>query len=703
MSLAHAETPQAASDPAFAETLIRRRLTAAEEYRKSFELSWLMSFAFVAGQQWSVIDRNTRQLHDLSEKDPRYADVDLYVADIIHEHRGAALGELQTDSDRPELIPPGDGEDDETSEMVADQANRLLGHGWDYEWDGDSVLLEARQYCLDLGVSAIRCRFDRMAGDILTGSDGEPVQAPIDPRTGQPIVDPEKAHEHVAGLAAQGQQARFEALHEGRIVWEAGTAFNILAPPGVPHEKKFPWEAWVAPVLLADVKAMFPAAHDLVADSDIASALGLTAPKSGASQVPKVADSVWLYAYYEKPTPQFPQGRTAYLAGSQKKLLQVLPQLPYRRVSGEWCSGIVYLHWQRLTDRFYSRSLIEALKDPQRMTNRVATQSQEIIDRGMPFVLAEEGSVPQTPSGRPMEYVLLKQGTTVQPQIFGGSGPGEWMYRHREQLMQDAQHASTLSSLKLGENPTAVTTYSQLALLYEQEAAKRSTIRVDHQKQVATLAELSMEDVRRYWRDGKQLLIAGEQNKLQAATYEKSMVPELYVVRPAPGSPRPRAQAAQIQLITDLWNAALASGAATLDPQRWMDWLAQSYDAGAPLPLPEPPTDSDQDKADLENRAIQDGATPPVAYYDRIDIHLPLHRAEQNEAILLGDLERWQRGEDHVQQHQAVAAANAAQIAAQAPPPAPADQAAKPGQPQQPQQQTSARPSPAPPPAPPGF
>lgn len=653
------------SDP---ETLIRRRITAAEDYRKRFEPQWLLAQAFLAGNQWNVIDRETRRLVDVrtTPEGDRYSGVDLYVADILHEHRGAALGELQTDSDRPELILPGDGEEDAETELVDDQANRLLGFGWDYEWDGDAKLALARQFCVDLGVSAVLCSFDRRGGGAVNASDGEQVQAPVDPSTGRLITDPEKARAHVADQAASGRTAKFEPLTEGCIGWEPGTAFNILAPPSVPHEDKFPYDIFVDVVSLADMQAEYPAARDLKADSDIGSALGIaTSSQGGGSSTPRVADSVWRYRYFERPSPAHPQGRFAVLAGSGKRLVHIEDSLPYQRTSGEWWSGIVYLHWQRLTDRFYSRSLVDALKDPQRMTNRVATQSQEIIDRGMPKTFVYEGDLPQKPSGAPGEYVEMKQ-DAKEPKFSPGFGPGPWIGEQRRQLLEDAAHASTIGSLKLGENPQTVTTYSQLALLNETEAAKRSNIRADHQGQVAKLAEASLQDVRRYWREGKRLLVAGAQNRLQAVAYEKSMLPDGYVVRPAKGAPRPRSQAAQIQLITDLWAAALNSGAVVADPARWMQWLADSYDAGTPLPLPEPPADHQTDMAELENRRLAAGEQPPVTDYDDIAVHVPMHRIEQDRARAEDDLAGWQRFERHIQDHLAM---HELKLARQAPPP----------------------------------
>src|SRR4051812_24517030 len=83
------------------QTEIADRITQAENYRRQFEAGWLTNLAFVAGQHWLVtdIDDPSRTLRHISEVDDRYADRDLYTADVITEQRAAALGELQTDDD----------------------------------------------------------------------------------------------------------------------------------------------------------------------------------------------------------------------------------------------------------------------------------------------------------------------------------------------------------------------------------------------------------------------------------------------------------------------------------------------------------------------------------------------------------------------------------------------------------------------------
>jgi hypothetical protein len=128
-------------------------------------------------------------------------------------------------------------------------------------------------------------------------------------------------------------------------------------------------------------------------------------------------------------------------------------------------------------------------------------------------------------------------------------------------------------------------------------------------------------------------------------------------------------------MVEDIWNAAITSGAVQSNPPAFLAWFKESLESGEPRDLPETDqSDHQSDKAELENHMLMQGELAPVAYYDRIDIHIPIHRFVQDQAMMAGDEQTWQVVEQHVQLHLQAAQQNAAQL-----PPAPAPQ---PGAPQ---------------------
>lgn len=635
---------------------IRDKITQARAHRKPREATWASNLAFAAGKHDLVWDRTDRKLVLPPELEGK---TDLYVADVITEQRAAALGELQADDDRPELLLVQEGED---AEEIQEQVNQAIGFGWDHEWRGDDALLQMRRIILDLGVSPVRCRFDPTVGpvmqkDVPHGADGKP------------ILELEKARSYVADQQAAGQSAGLRSIREGCIRWQVGSPYNILVPPGIPHERDFPWEVWVQPTLLDSVKQQYPKAAELIEDTDIASVLGLGAreedPTGRGTGDDRAADAnrlrghIWLFTYYERPTVKHPDGRVIVLGGNRMLVLEETNELPYLAPDGTRRSGIHYFHWWRLNDRFWSRAFIENLKDPQRMINRRKRQIGEIIDRGMPKVFVEEGTLPHNPKGLPLEVIEMKK-DAAKPDFHVGIGPGDWMYRDLAELREDLSHASTLSALRLGENPANVQTYSQLALLNENEQQKRAPILKEHKDTIGRLVEDSVYDIRTYWPEEKQLILAGD-DKVQAVRFRKSVIPDFFVVKVAKGNAKPRSQGAELQKVQDI--ARYSIDARTPLP---VGWYAESLDAGEVVDLPEGLSNDQADVAELENHVLLNGGQAPVAYFDLPGVHIPVHRIGQNMARMADNPEALQAIEAHIQEHLAVAAQNAAEAEAQA-------------------------------------
>ncbi|HXJ66812.1 MAG TPA: hypothetical protein VNN79_23895, partial [Actinomycetota bacterium] len=234
-------------------------------------------------------------------------------------------------------------------------------------------------------------------------------------------------------------------------------------------------------------------------------------------------------------------------------------------------------------------------------------------------------------------------------------------------------HASTLSPLRLGENPTNVDTYSQLALLNDNEQGKRGSIIAEHREGIGHLVMLSLSDVEEYWPDEKQGLILGPEQSVESVTLKKSDIPTQYRVRPATGQPQPRSQGAQVKKIDAIWQAAVASLVVQTDPAAWTDWYKRSLEAGQPQKLPAAGATSQDQIISLENMLMRQGEWVEPAYYDPIQLHVPGHRMEQDRARAEGDTPTAQLLEQHIQRHLYWSTVNAQQQAAIGPQPEPQD------------------------------
>ena len=642
----------------------QERIEDAFTDRRRFEPVWHEALAFVAGKQWLEWSHRERRMIAPPEQPLR----DLYTADRVTEYRMTALGEIAGGRDRPELLL---ARQDEWSEQYQEAANKALEHAWRYETDARRVLAEKDRTVIDLGTAAIRCRFDPTRGKVV-----RPNWPHID---GRPVYGDE-AVQAVSEAVEAGRTLEHRDVREGQIVWEHLSPFNLLVPPGIPHEKDFPWEVVVRPVLLDEVQALYPAAAGLVEDRDIMSLYGIDVltesshargypdvPGSGQQQ--RLKGYVWLFTGYERPCRKYPKGQTVVLAGADRKLLEMTDKLPYVSPSGERRPGIAYFHWWRQGARFWSRGLVEAMMDGQRRLNRRTTQVVKTIDRGQPKVFVTEDSIRRWPTGMPLEVVELAAGAQVQrPDFFPGIGPGDWMYRDMEQIDGDLAHATGFYGPSRGENPENVTTYSQLALIAENDQTKREPIYDEHKESERLLVEDTVYDIRTYWGPEKRVLVTEDDEDLFRAEVfnattlpDPEQSPDFYRVKVASGSAKPRTQGAMLQLVVDLKTAALESG--VFQGPEWLAWFRDSMEAGQPLDFPEVASSEQAELAELENHLLLEGETVPVFYFQPAEVHIPIHRHAQTQALLTGDAAAYDAIEQHVLLHLQAGQENAMRIA----------------------------------------
>jgi hypothetical protein len=486
---------------------------------------------------------------------------------------------------------------------------------------------------------------------------------------GKPILDTEQA----IALFHEGAPLEFREMREGRIKWTPLSVFNLLVPPGVSHERDFAREGVVRPVLLETVKAQYPAAADLKEDNDIASLMGLSSndenisgrgPDSdGGTPKQRLRGYVWLYTVFENPCPKYPQGRTVVMGGQKRKMLEVKSGLPCKRPNGDGFSGIGYFHWWRVTGRFWSRGLVEVMEDGQRRFNKRATQNGKIIDRGMPKVFIKEDSIRNWPTGLPQEVVELSPGSE-KPEFFSGVGPGEWMWKDLEQVEADLSHATGIYGPSRGENPQNVDTYSQLALIAENDQTKRQPIYKEHRAAVVRLVEAATYDIRTYWGSEKKILVTSDdQDQVSSMVFDSTKIPAFFIVRGAKGPGKPRSQGAMLQLVNDLKNAALE--AQLFVGPEWLEWYRSSLEAGQPLDFPEIPSSQAADLAEIENHQMLEGNELPAMYYDPIEVHVPLHRLAQDQARQAGNADAYNLIEQHILNHQEIASQMQAMLAEQ--------------------------------------
>lgn len=672
-----------------------KRAESGRKARKPLEGEWMMNAAFAAGNQWAVY---LPKEHRVLAEDPRRKanKRSMQTADVLTQYVWTAIGKLAADDFRPQLL--ADYGAKELAERYAEAANKSFGWGWDEEWKGDEVLLDLLLTVATFGTAAIRARYDRtkgqLVGDVPHAPTGgythsypqspEDVQAGMPPRTetfeeGKPILDPEAARAFVADRKTYGEPIDLRQLREGEVVWEVLSPWNLLVPPAVEHAKDFPWEIVVRPVAIEDLQEMYGDKAQGVKAEEVQAmdVLGLNVPQNPSStsqmngsapaSAAKLEDHALVYTGYQPPTRDFPKGLQICWAGDDT-MLDVTPQLPLQKTPWGSRSGITYFHYWKVKQRFFARGLYDAGRGPQRTRNKRISQIDEIIDRGLPKVYGEEGSIDLDElTGNPVEFVFVKQGAPL-PRPDGGIAPGDWMKADVELQDLNLQKALGINDIGLGNAPPGVSAYSAMALMTENDATKLDPIAKGFKIGTADLGRDTLE-LMGNWPDGKTLMIVGEDDELENFTFKRAMLPPGFMCKPAKGGTLPRSQAAEIQKIADLWNAAAVSGAVGRDPNGWLRWYKQSLDAGKAQDLPDmDSSDEQRHKAALENVVmVRTGQVLPVAPYDDAQIHDEEHREMElklSEAAAMGD-EHAASLVPVIQQHREMHAQMAQQNAAQ--------------------------------------
>ena len=163
--------------------------------------------------------------------------------------------------------------------------------------------------------------------------------------------------------------------------------FQLLVPPGIADPAHFTWEVVVSARSVESVVSEWPhadgikpqrlASIDMLGLRDVSEYETISATSGHGSDMGQPGEldgHLLVYTGFEKPSRQFPQGRTVVMAGAEYLVLEERPELPYRDGQGDPHSGLTYVRYWTVPNRFWGRGLIEAGIGIQRTYNRRRTQ-----------------------------------------------------------------------------------------------------------------------------------------------------------------------------------------------------------------------------------------------------------------------------------------------------------------------------------------
>lgn len=622
---------QALSTDARVADFVERRRKALQA-RKQYEPDWQLAKQFLANKQWVMFSKRLNRV--IAERNPQRRE--RITVNVITQYVWTTAGKLISDNFLPELFFR---QEDIGSEDYAAQANRAMEYAWYDEIEAEERIFDACLKMITYGLAGIQTRYDKGAGPSLG-------QQPM--RDGQPMMDPAEARQYMAEQRAAGQNVQMGELYEGCLRWDVLTPFHILPPPGIEHERDFPWLMVERIAPIEQLKRLYGQNADKLQEQNIQPVDSVGDVADEWSSPPNLSGMALVTTGFEFPTQRYPKGRTVIF--SQGQLLEQKPQLPYL-IAGKPACGVRFFKFHRIPNRFWPVGLVEPLIGSQRERNRSRSQYIEMKDRGgLGRIYARPGSYDfkNQPEGKAFEVVEIRQGFDF-PQETPGVGPGDWIGKDVEMHDADMDMVAGMREVSLGQAPGGVSAYSAMALLAEQDDRRVGPILKNMRSEITWLVRYSLADIKNYWPARKNIEIAGQDGAFEAFVFNTAQLPECIYVKVGEGAPVPRNNAAEIQKIFDIFDRGISSG----QPQP-LDWLYRSLEAGKALALPEPPNEVQKRLAEHENMLMARGVPVQVHPTDDPNVHLPEHENALAAAQLIPELEQYVLLlDEHIQEHMA--------------------------------------------------
>lgn len=582
------------------------RKDAAEKSRNEFLPQIRINRKFAAGKQHLDVNPRDGRVIDVRYRNIGGVSVKMLTSNVLDQYLLTAIGRMAANDYMPNFLS---ATQDENSTQITQQLNDAFRWGWENEWDGDRKVMALLRLLSVDGTCAIRVRYDRKYGDKVG-------DFPL--KDGRPITDPKEARAYVQSLSEQGSTADFMTLREGKVCWEVLSYDQFLTPPGTEYPEDFPWVIINRPINVAEIKSRYGKMAEGIEEEELESSESLTGGLGFPDEKhSKLSGKAMVYTGYEMPTSDSPKGRT--IVFTKDTLLDYFPHLPIEDHPQGAHHGVHFFRWQVVPGRFAGKAFIENGIGAQTIRNKRITQIDTIIDRNMPKVFVEEQSLARPRTGEPMEVIEVHPGAPL-PQVSQGVPPGKWMLD--DIAMQDANLEKNMGmrSISLGQPPQGVSAYSAMALLSENDSLKLDPIALELRMNMVALAWNTME-LMRFWPREKQMEIAGPDGALRSFLFTSNQIPARYLVTiPRQGS-LPRSQAAELQKVNDIWNAA-----ASIGQPLSLDWYVQSLNAGKPQKLPPQLTNVSKHKAELENIVMyHTKQVVPVSPEDDDAAHAEIH------------------------------------------------------------------------------
>lgn len=460
-----------------------------KEERRPFELQWRLNQNFVAGNQYCDIDAVTG---DLDAVEPVYdwmcAEVYNQLAPIVST-RLAKLGRVQ-----PGLSVRPATQDDE--DLAAAKASSQILKGMAVAHNLNHILRDCEAWCEICGTALLKSVWNPHAGRVIGMVDGQTV------REGDLEVTVVPAYEFYPDSVTRASIEDCESVIHAR----AYTVGEIYSRWGVR-----------IPGRRVDVFSL----------DNTGLVAGGTGYNPGYRTVQKgeLDDAEIVLEWMERPSPEYPEGRMAIVAGDRLIHLSALPWrvgeygergLPYARMICEANPGY-----------FFGTSVVERCIPIQRAYNAVENRIHEYLARSTIGVLiAEQGSIVNDEvleDGVPPGSVLEVRGGATVPQWMESPPIPQALLAERENLDNQFILISGTSEISRNSNvPSSSMSGVALELLKEQDDTRLSSTAESVRDMARETGVIWLRLLRQYVTTARVTRLVGENNEMEMRLWRGS-------------------------------------------------------------------------------------------------------------------------------------------------------------------------------------
>lgn len=544
---------------------VQKRYNAAKNMRTNFEREWKLNLAFVRNRQWVTYDRYSRRVVDWTPPNnkPRLT------ANIILPVVRTEFAKLTANKPSFRVTAITASQDDVVESKICKQYLDFLWLTNNYSKQFQRALL----WALICGTGFVKTYYNKGAGPKVTVGE-ETYQL------GDVEVDSCSPFEIYIDPFARSIEEASWVIHA-----------RVRSPEYVKHK-------WGVSVPAGQVDSHYYSDGSLATNKN---ALGAT-----TSAVPNVL----VLEYWERPSPQYPNGR--YSVGTTNQLFYEGDN-PY---AGICPIPFVMMRHIPLPDVFYGDSVVSQLRQINVIYNKIRSDMIEnTVKLANPPLVAPVNALLKAPEFEPGEVIYYNP-------LIGGKIDQLKVEPYPPQSMnmlmriwQERDDIAGMSDVSRGTVPRGVRSASALAYLLEQDQTRIAVTAREWEAMVGYGMQNVLYLAREFYDTPRLIRVLGDNNSWAVKLFKGADIPADADVKVEESSTLPRSKVQEQQFMLELWDRQILT-----DPSKVMRLAEYGTEQEIYGDI-----ELDTNQALRENNRMAEGTEAQVEDFHNHQIHIAEH------------------------------------------------------------------------------